>query len=151
MQLTIENQTGFDLELKNSGSLVQSISSRQSVSIGLDNNGSYTLDYVESWLSSGLFSLIKSGVNVIKIQPLPHVEEQLPTNIQYTSGSFSGYAELQMAGDAFIFYGTNNLIRNLLHFHYVKKIQNLIQYQLKSQIIKKRPSKNRGFFIFISF
>ena len=107
MQLTIENQTGFDLELKNSGSLVQSISSGQSVSIGLDNNGSYTLDYVESWLSSGLFSLIKSGVNVIKIQPLSHVEEHLPTNIQYTSGSFSGYSELQMAGDAFIFYGTN--------------------------------------------
>ena len=40
MQLIIENQTGFDLELKNSGSLVQSISSGQSVSIGLDNNGS---------------------------------------------------------------------------------------------------------------
>ena len=31
MQLTIENQTGFDLELKNSGSLVQSISSEQTV------------------------------------------------------------------------------------------------------------------------
>jgi len=91
MQLTIENQTGFDLELKNSGSLVQSISSGQSVSIG----------------SSGLFSLIKSGVNVIKIQPLPHVEEQLPTNIEYTSGSFSGYAELQRAGDVFVFRGTN--------------------------------------------
>jgi hypothetical protein len=107
MQLIIENQTGFDLELKNSGSLVQSISSGQSVSIGLDNNGSYTLDYVETWLSSGLFSLIKSGVNVIKIQPLPHVEEQLPTNIEYTSGSFSGYAELQRAGDVFVFRGTN--------------------------------------------
>ena len=108
MQLIIENQTGFDLELKNSGSLVQSISSEQTVSIGLDNNGSYTLDYVETLLSSGLFSLIKSGVNVIKIQPLNRVEDYSPVNIEYTSGSFSGYAELQKAEDSFNFHGTNS-------------------------------------------
>jgi hypothetical protein len=108
MQLTIENQTGFDLELKNSGSLVQSISSEQTVSIGLDNNGSYTLDYVETLLSSGLFSLIKSGVNVIKIQPLGRLEEYSPVNIEYTSGSFLGYAELQKVEDTFNFHGTNS-------------------------------------------
>jgi hypothetical protein len=108
MQLTIENQTGFDLELKSSGSLIQSISSEQTVSIGLDNNGSYTLDYVETLLSSGLFSLIKSGVNAIKIQPLVRLEEYSPVNIEYTSGSFLGYAELQKVEDVFNFYGTNS-------------------------------------------
>jgi hypothetical protein len=108
MELIINNQTAFSIELKNSGSLIQTIASEQSITLGLDSNGSYTFDYVETWLTSGLFSLVKNGVNLIRVQPLDLVEEKIPTCINYVSGDFTGYAELQKASDLFVFSGSES-------------------------------------------